>query len=255
MVGVTEIVAPSKALAIRPRTGLFREDSSMRGKSIALITAVLAAGNFAAGQTQRPPSPAGNSAAQVGGTYVEGRGALRDITDPKVRVLFATKGPLYQGGKWIEITSGRPLKRNRDLWGSGEDYGKALYAGAPIWRAGANVSTRLKTELPLMINGKRIPVGDYSLFIELKSKSTWTLVVSTWAPQTEFYDPNNKEALWGAYGYTPDKDIARAPMKLETLSHAIEQLTWNFADMSDSGGLLTITWDRIMASVAFKVAG
>jgi DUF2911 family protein len=223
-----------------------------RTSIVSIIVVVLALGSFTAGQTLRPPSPAGSSAAQIGGKYVEGLDALKQITDPKIRVLFATRGPLYQGGKWIEITSGRPLKRGRDLWGSGQDYGKALYAGAPIWRAGANVSTRLKTEVPLVINGKTIPPGEYSLFIDLKP-GNWTLVVSAWAPQTEYYDPNNREALWGAYGYTPEKDVVRARMTLETLSHAIEQLTWNFADLSDAGGVLIIMWDKFLATVPFKV--
>jgi hypothetical protein len=223
-----------------------------RTSIVSIFVLVLALGSFIAGQTLRPPSPAGSAAAQIGGKYVEGLDSLKQITDPKTRVLFATRGPLYQGGKWIEITSGRPLKRGRDLWGSGQDYGKALYAGAPIWRAGANVSTRLKTEVPLVINGKTIPPGEYSLFIDLKP-GNWTLVVSAWAPQTEYYDPNNKEALWGAYGYTPEKDVVRARMTLETLSHAIEQLTWNFADLSEAGGVLTIMWDKFLATVPFKV--
>ena len=141
---------------------------------VSIIAVMLALGSFVAGQTLRPPSPAGSSAAQVSGTYVNSLEALKQITDPKTRVLFATRGPLYQGGKWIEITGGRPLKRGRDLWGSGQDYGKTLYAGAPIWRAGANVSTRLRTDVPIVINAKTIPSGEYSLFIELKpSKSIW----------------------------------------------------------------------------------
>ena len=114
-----------------------------RASIVSIVFAVLALGSYSDGQTQRPPSPAGSSAAQVGGMYKEGRGALKEIVDPKVRVLFATRGPIYEGGKWIEITSGRPLKRGRDLWGSGQGYGEALYAGAPIWRAGAQAAWRV----------------------------------------------------------------------------------------------------------------
>src|SRR5437879_667942 len=80
-------------------------------------------------------------------------------------------GANYQGGKWIEITYGRPLKRGRDLWGSGANYGKDALVGTPIWRAGANVSTRLKTEVPLVITGKTIAPGEYSLFIDLKENN------------------------------------------------------------------------------------
>jgi hypothetical protein len=200
-----------------------------------------AAGILVIAQENRPLSPSGTAAAQVQGKYVKpaGRGAP------------ALGGESYQGGKWIEITYGRPLKRGRDLWGSGAEYGKAALVGAPIWRAGANVSTRLETEVPLIINEKTVPVGEYSLFIDLKPNN-WTFVVSTWPAQTRF-DPNNKEALWGSYNYTPDRDVVRAPMTLTTLPVSIEQLTWEFTDMSDAGGKMTIMWDKTMASVSFRV--
>ena len=207
----------------------------------ATCAAVLAMTVFVVGQENRPLSPNGTAAAQVMGKYVkpEGRGAP------------ALGGANYQGGKWIEITYGRPLKRGRDLWGSGANYGKDALVGTPIWRAGANVSTRLKTEVPLVINGKTLAPGEYSLFIDLK-ENNWTFVVSNWAAAPR-YDPNNKEALWGSYFYTPDKDVLRAPMKLETLPHSIEQLTWGFVDMSDSGGAMAISWSTQMASVPFRI--
>jgi DUF2911 family protein len=205
------------------------------GAAALVMTAIVVA------QENRPLSPNGTAAAQVKGKYVkpEGRGAP------------ALGGATYQGGKWIEITYGRPLKRGRDLWGSGANYGKDALVGTPIWRAGANVSTRLKTEVPLIINGKTLAPGEYSLFIDLK-ENNWTFVVSTWAAAAR-YDPSNKDALWGSYSYTPDKDVVRAPMKLETLPHAIEQLTWAFIDMTDAGGAMAISWGTQMASVPFKV--
>jgi hypothetical protein len=113
------------------------------------------------------------------------------------------------------------------------------------------VSTQLKSEVPLVINGKTIPAGTYTMFIDLKPNN-WTLILSTWPVQTR-YDPNNKAAVFGAYGYTPDKDVVRAPMMLGTLPWSIDQLTWAFTDMSDAGGKLTIMWDKTVASVPFKV--
>ena len=164
-----------------------------------------------------------------------------------------TRGPIHEGGQWIDITHGRPIKRSRDLWGSGAGYGKNLNAGAPVWRAGANVTTRLKTEMPMTINGKTLAPGEYSLFIELKPDA-WTLIVSTWAPQIKF-EPADKTALWGSYNYTPDKDVVRAAMKLERLPHSIDELTWSFADMTERGGAMILIWDNIMASVLFRIGG
>src|SRR4051794_16732867 len=96
---------------------------------VAVTSALL--GALATAQGGRQPSPDGTAATEVRGRYVGG------------------DEPVYQGGKWIEVIYGRPIKRGRDLWGSGTDYGKMVNAGAPVWRAGANVSTRLRTELPL----------------------------------------------------------------------------------------------------------
>ena len=219
----------------------------MRHTAFGLMLAALATAIAFAQTATRPMSPPGTAQAQVLGKWVK-----------PARPAFTLGRENYEGGKWIEITYGRPLERGRDVFGSGENYGKAaLDVGAagfpppPVWRAGANVSTRLKTEAALAFGDKAVPPGEYSLFIDLKP-AQWTLIVSSWAAQAKF-DPQDKTALWGAYGYTPDKDVVRAPMKLETLPHAIEQLTWEFVDMSDAGGSLAIMWDKTMASVPFKV--
>jgi hypothetical protein len=121
-----------------------------------------------------------------------------------------------------------------------------------VWRAGADVSTRLKTEAPLQIGGKAVPAGEYSLFIDTKSPTDWTLIVSSWAAQTK-YDPKNKEALWGSFGYTPDKDVARVAMKIDKLPMSIDELTWNFADVTPTGGKLVLMWDTVAAWAPFTV--
>jgi hypothetical protein len=126
-----------------------------------------------------------------------------------------------------------------------------LNSGAPVWRAGANVTTQLKTEVPLVINGKTAAPGTYTMFIDLKPNN-WTLIVSNWKVQTH-HDPKNTTEIWGAFGYTPDKDVVRAPMTISTLPWSVDQLTWEFTDMTDAGGEITIMWDKTAASVPFKV--
>jgi hypothetical protein len=63
----------------------------------------------------------------------------------------------------------------------------------------------------------------------------------------------DKTALWGAYGYTADKDVVRVPMKVETLPFDVEQLTWLFLDMKNDSGRIALQWGKTMASVPFKV--
>ncbi len=183
----------------------------------------------------KPASPAGMAATQVAGKYVQ-----------------VGTNQRYQDGKWIEITYGRPIIRQRqNIFGAGADYGKTVNGGAPVWRAGANQTTRLKTEVPLVFDGKTLPAGEYDVFVDLK-ETAWTIIFSTW-PAQEKYDPKNKEALWGSYGYTPDKDVLRAPMKVETMPYSMDQFTIAFVDMTAADGKIAMMWDKTMATVAFKV--
>ena len=201
-----------------------------RTRIAAAILGTAALGAVCVAQSRRVASPPGASATELGGRYTERQG--------------------YVGGKWIEIRYGRPIKRGRDLFGPA-DYAEALNDGAPVWRAGANVSTRLVTELPIVIGGKSVAPGEYTLFIDLQPGG-WTLILSTWAAQMS-YDTNNKTALFGAFDYTPDKDVVRVPMTRETLAHSFDQFSWEFVDVSERGGSLAVIWDSQMASAPFTV--
>jgi hypothetical protein len=87
----------------------------------------------------------------------------------------------------------------------------------------------------------------------LKNDKEWTLIVSNWAAQQK-YDPKDKTALWGAYEYTPEKDVVRVPMKVESLPFTLDQLTWGFTDVGAQGGTIRLWWEKAQASVPFKVA-
>ncbi|MEP6767135.1 MAG: DUF2911 domain-containing protein [Acidobacteriota bacterium] len=186
---------------------------------------------------RRAPSPAGTAATQVGGSW------SAPDKDGQQR---------YSDGKWIEITYSRPILRGRaDVFGKGADYGKKVLAGAPVWRAGANQTTRLKTEVPLEIGGKRVAPGEYDLFVDLKENG-WTLIVST-QPTQEKYDPAEKAKIWGAYGYDTKFDVVRVPMTMMKPAVSIDQFTIGFADMSDRAGKLAMAWGQQAAVVPFTV--
>ncbi len=182
-------------------------------------------------QERRIASPAGRSATEVGGHH--------DVREG------------YVGGQWIEVHYGRPIKRGRDLFGP-DDHREFLNDGAPVWRAGANVSTRLLTEVPLVFGTTTVASGEYTVFIDLRP-TEWVFIISTWPAQTT-YDIENHAALFGAFEYTPDKDVVRLPMMVETLPRSFDQLSWQFLDMTDTGGTLALLWDTKLASVPFTVA-
>lgn len=175
------------------------------------------------GQEDRPASPRGQASTQV-------------------------------GGQWIDVDYGRPILRGREnVFGSGESYGEQVLGGAPVWRAGANQTTRLSTEAPLVIGGQRIEPGEYSLFVDL-AEDGWTLIVSS-QPYQETPSRDEEVATWGAYRYDAEYDVVRAPMTMDTSDHAIDQFTIVFADVTDSGGKLAMAWEDTVAVVPFELAG
>lgn len=187
-------------------------------------------------QQQRPLSPRGKASTQVGGTWQK-----RDNGEMG-----------YSGGKWIDIDYGRPILRGRSqIFGSGEDYGKGVYAGSPVWRVGANQSTQLTTEAPLVIGGKRLEPGSYRLFIDLKPDE-WTLIVST-QPRQEQYDPKDKSAIWGSYGYDSKYDVVRVAMKVEKTQLSMDQFTISFVNVTDKGGSIMFWWQNSRAMVPFTI--
>ena len=207
----------------------------MRLLTTLLCTTVLAGAALSAQTPARPASTPGTSEIEVGGKW-----ETEKAPNGRERQVF-------KGGKWVSIEYSRPLKRGRELFGVGDAYATKLYAGAPVWRAGADVSTRLKTETPLVIGGKPLPAGEYLLFIDLKP-GAWTLIVSSHKPQLK-YDPNNKTEIWGAYGYDAKNDVLRVPMQLAEIPFSLEELTWGFSDVAEKGFTINIWWDKTTASV------
>ena len=183
------------------------------------------------------PSPQGQATIQLGGTW--------DKT---------ADGPRYRDGKWVVVDYGRPLLRGRtEIFGSGADYGKTVNAGAPLWRAGANDTTRLTTQASLQIGGKTIAPGVYNMFVDLKP-GNWTLVLST-QPVQEKFDPDDKVRLSGATNYDPKFDVLRAPMAVRIAEPSIEQFTIGFVNVSPAAATLVMAWEKTAASIDLRLAG
>jgi hypothetical protein len=179
-----------------------------------------------------PASPRGSAEIQVLGKY-----------DEKGR---------YVGGQWITVDYGRPILRGRDVFGTGANYGKVANPDSPVWRAGANDTTRLTTQASLTFGKTTLKPGVYNVFVELK-ENAWTLVLTTQGVQPK-YDPNDKVLLYGSYNYDPKFDVLRMPMRMMPMDLAIEQLTIGFSDVRADGGTMFIAWGKTMGAVDFTAA-
>src|SRR5215471_18905049 len=77
------------------------------------------------------------------------------------------------GGKEIWIVYHAPSVKGRKIFG-GPD---ALQKPGTVWRMGADQATFLHTDANLVINGVRVPRGEYTLYTELDG-GKWKLIIS-----------------------------------------------------------------------------
>ncbi len=128
------------------------------------------------------------------------------------------------GGQSITIDYSSPRAKGRKIYGGLVPYGQ-------VWRTGANESTTFVTTADVMVGGKLVPAGSYTLFT-VPNKDSWQLVLS------------KKTGEWGTQYPGPENDFARIDMKVSTLPSPVENFTISF-----SGGMLNIDWETIRASV------
>ena len=160
------------------------------------------------------------------------------------------------GDAWIDVTYSRPILRGRTgIFGSGEEYGKTVNGGAEYWRAGANATTKIKTDVDLMVGDKKVPAGEYGIVVGLNEKA-WTLVLTSQKSMDKWMGREEvaKGVLWGSYGYKPEFDVARATMDVHSLDHSVDQMTISFLDVTEDGATLAIAWDKTFATVRLGIA-
>ena len=58
----------------------------------------------------------------------------------------------------------------------------------------------------------------------------------------------------GAFEYTPERDVLRTAMSVETAAMSADQLIITFTDMTQAGGNFTVWWDDQLATAPFTAA-
>src|SRR6201981_2273216 len=132
------------------------------------------------------------------------------------------------GGKTITTDYSSPRLKGRKMIGGVEPYGKG-------WRNGANEATTFVTTTDLVVGGKSVPAGSYTLFV-IPNPEKWTLII------------NKKTGEWGIpYKYESD-ELARIDMKVSKLPASLEDFTISYVK-SGSGCTLREEWDTVRATV------
>jgi hypothetical protein len=159
--------------------------------------------------------------------------------------------------KSVTIDYGRPALKGRSL--------SELLKKLPedrMWRAGENEVTTLTTEGDILIGGKKVPQGKYSLYVFVPAEGSWSLAVNRdlGVPLGTVYDKapeDKKNALWPhIMDYTKsigDKELVRIPLTREKATTPAEQFT---IDLQPAGkaAKLRLSWGDEIWSAEIKAA-
>lgn len=135
------------------------------------------------------------------------------------------------GGKSVTITYASPRVNGRagQLFGPGGRISKDPHY--PVWRAGANAATTLKTDGNLKIGNLSVPAGTYTLFVDISDPDNWKLIV------------NKQTGEWGLR-YDKSHDLGETPMTMSKPPSLVENLSYTI-----TGSSITLSWENHSASV------
>jgi hypothetical protein len=151
-------------------------------------------------------------------------------------------------GKKVTVDYGRPALRGRSV--------KELLAQLPanrVWRAGVNDATTLTTESDVMIGGKKVPAGKYTLYLYAPESGNYELLVNS--------DPGVKTGsgrMWPHiedYPSVADKEVARVPLKSVKPAENMDRFLIGLTPATGGQSAITLTWGDQSWTADIKPAG
>jgi hypothetical protein len=132
-------------------------------------------------------------------------------------------------GKNVKVQYGSPAVKGRTLWGDLVPYNI-------VWRTGANEASYVDLASDMMVEGKILPAGKYSLFTIPKESGPWTVIFnSEW----------NLEH--GHFQYDDKNDVLKVEVAPSWIENAQERLTIEI----ESPGLV-IRWEKLKLPIAMN---
>lgn len=131
----------------------------------------------------------------------------------------------------ISVAYERPIARGRKIFGE-------LVPFETLWRTGAGNGTKIEFDDEVVINDKKVPAGQYSLFT-IPGKKEWTIIL------------NNDKVIYGLEGYDKTKDVIRFKTKVKMIDSYYESFTLDI-DLIESSAELNISWENTRVSFEIK---
>ncbi len=129
----------------------------------------------------------------------------------------------------LKVTYSAPSKKGREVYGGLVPFGQ-------VWRTGANEATEITFKKDVMVGGKSVKAGTYSLFT-IPAEKEWSIIL------------NSELKQWGSYGYDKIKD--KNVVEVKANSMALTDLQELFTINATAAGF-DIIWDKTKVSVPVK---
>ena len=134
-------------------------------------------------------------------------------------------------GKRVTIDYGRPALQGRDMLGMAQT--------GMVWRLGMDDATEIKSTGALVVAGKDLKPGSYTLWAKKTGANQWTLAFH---PMTGVWGDPPLES-----GY-----VAQMPLRFEKVPNSAEQLTISVADKAGDAAI-TIRWGTAQLTGTFGI--
>jgi hypothetical protein len=149
---------------------------------------------------------------------------------------FSQRGVVSQTVAFTEITVryGRPVARGRVLFGD-----SGVVKWDRIWHPGADSATRLSFSHDLLIEGRAVKAGEYSVWLIPRQNAPWTVILSR--AVAVFHTPYPGDSL----------DAYRFEVAAERGAH-METLAYYFPVVLRDEAVLRIHWGEMIVPIRIK---
>jgi len=131
----------------------------------------------------------------------------------------------------IIITYSRPNIKGRKIFGGLQPYGE-------VWRTGANWATTITFTENVIVEGNKVPAGEYGFFT-IPGTGEWTIIL------------NKTPKQWGAYSYKQADDLLRFKVKPMTMNESVESFAIQFANATTKSADLHLMWENTDVPIHF----
>lgn len=145
----------------------------------------------------------------------------------------------------ITFDFSRPGVKDRTIWGELVPYGltpgNKYSKEKPFpWRAGANEKTTIEVSNDVLVNGKPLAAGKYSIHM-IPSEKDWTVMFNT-----------NSEG-WGSYDY--DESLDALSLTVTPVKAPFEEwMRFEFDDLAGTSAVAALRWEKLKVPFTIAVA-